>query len=159
MGRKRTPKPQQIERDRQVLELRRGGATWDQIAQVVGFSNPGSAHKSYQRAMKLTLQQPADELRNAEVDRLDRLQRAFWNDALEGNVRAADLILRIIDKRAKILGLEAPVKVQAEVVNYDGHAVDAEVERLAYYLRGVVESSPLALEAGTSENGTTTTDR
>lgn len=162
MGRKRTPEPEQIDRERQVLELRRTGATWDAIAQVVGYASPASAYKAYQRAMTRTLQQPADELREAEIDRLDRLMRAYWQEAIgsrdergvvtAGNIRAADFILRVIDRRAKLLGLDAPQKIQAEVVNYDGHAIDADVERLVHYLRGMDQGGPMALEAGTGED-------
>jgi hypothetical protein len=145
-----------MERERQVVELRRTGATWEGIAQAVGYSNAGGAYKAYQRAMARVFDQPTKELRNAELDRLDRLQRAFWKDAVDGNVRSADFILRVIDKRAKLLGLDAPTKIQAEVVNYDAGVIDAEIERIIRELNELDQGITVEVEEGVSTEGTTT---
>ena len=158
---RKTPKPEQIDKEKQVLELKRSGATWDAIAQVVGYSNASGAFKAYQRAMVRTLQQPADELRDAEIDRLDRLQRAYWFEAIgdKNNPpvhKSAEIVLKIIDRRAKLLGLDAPTKIQAEVVTYDASGIEADIERIAYQLRGVGQGVTLALEEGASTEGTTT---
>jgi len=159
---RKTPKPEQIDKERQVLELKRSGATWDAIAQVVGYSNGSGAFKAYQRAMVRTLQQPADELRDAEIDRLDRLQRAYWFEAIgdKNNPpvhKSAEIVLKIIDRRAKLLGLDAPTKIQAEVITYDASGIDADIERIARELRRMDQGVTLALEAGTGETGTITT--
>ena len=158
---RKTPPPEQIDKEKRVLELKRSGATWDAIAEVVGYSNASGAFKAYQRAMVRTLQQPAEELRDAEIDRLDRLQRAFWFEAIGDrdnppNLRAADFILRVIDRRSKLLGLDAPTRVQAEVINYDASSIESDIERIAYQLRGVDQGVTLALEEGASTEGTTT---
>lgn len=145
-----------MERERQVVELRRTGATWEGIAIAVGYSNAGGAYKAYQRAMARVFDQPTKELRNTELDRLDRLQRAYWKDAVDGNVRSADFILRVIDKRAKLLGLDAPTKIQAEVVNYDAGVIDAEIERIIRELDQLDQSITVEVEEGTSTEGTTT---
>jgi len=88
-----------------------------------------------------------------------------------GNLRAADFVLRVIDKRAKLLGLDAPIKVQAEVVTYDGSDLDAEVERVARLIEaGTISAAtdiptiteltdqgkPLGVEEQTGAEGTTT---
>lgn len=158
---RKTPPPEQIDKEIKVLELKRSGATWDAIAEVVGYANGSGAFKAYQRAMVRTMQQPADELRNAEVDRLDRLQRAFWFDAIGSKdqppvLKAAEFVLKVIDRRAKLLGLDAPTKIQAEVVTYDASGIEADIERIAHNLRGMDQGVTLALEAGTGETGTTT---
>jgi hypothetical protein len=127
----KTPEPAQIDREKQIIELRIEGYTWRQIAQHIQMS-PGGALKAYRRAMVRTLKPVSDELRDLELDRLDTLQQTYWQPAVQGNLRAADFILRVIDKRAKILGLDAPTKIQAEVVTYDGGTnLDAEVEAIA----------------------------
>jgi hypothetical protein len=43
------------------------------------------------------------------------------------------------------------------VVSYDASGIEADIERIAYNLRGMDQGSTLALEAGTSTEGTTTT--
>jgi hypothetical protein len=47
--------------------------------------------------------------------------------------------------------------IQAEVVTYDASGIEADIERIAYNLRGMDQGITLALEAGTSETGTITT--
>ena len=128
----KTPEPEQLDRELAVVELRREGKTWQQIADVVNYATAMGAWKAYQRACQRTLQEPTDEARRIELDRLDALQRTYWEPAVEGNLRAADFVLRVIDRRARILGIDAPQKIQAEVVNYDGiGSIDAEVDRIA----------------------------
>lgn len=122
------------EKERRVLELRRAGLTFDVIAQEVGYSNASGAHHAYTRAMKRTLVDAgSDESRDLELDRLDRLQRFAWPQASQGNLRAIETILRIMGRRAKILGLDAPIK--AEVTTYEGGTeIDREVQRLVALL-------------------------
>lgn len=126
--------PETWERERQVLELRRAGLTYDLIAQQVGYSNASGAHHAYTRALKRTLSEAgADDLRAMELDRLDRLQRMAWPLAAQGNLRAIDSILRIMTRRARLMGLDAPI-VQ-EVTTYDGSGdIDREVQRLVRLL-------------------------
>ena len=155
---RKAPDPDIIDRELAVVELRRTGETWDRIARVVGYSNAAGAYKAYKRALLRTLQQPTEEMRDLELDRLDRLQRAYWKRAIEGETRAADFILRVIDRRAKILGLDAPQKIQAQVVTYDGTSdIDSDIERIVRLLDQVDPSRPLSLESGVSPEGTTPT--
>jgi hypothetical protein len=127
----KTPLHELVDREKQIIELRIEGFTWRQIAEQTQMS-PAGALKAYNRAMIRTLKPASEELRELELDRLDTLQQTYWQPAVNGNLRAADFILRVIDKRAKILGLDAPTKIQAEVVTYDGGTnLDAEVEAIA----------------------------
>ena len=127
----KTPTPDLIDKEREIIELRTEGYVWRQIAERVGMSTAG-VYKAYNRAMIRTLKPAADEMRELELDRLDTLQQTYWQPAVNGNIRAADFILRVIDKRAKILGLDAPTKIQAEVVTYDGGTdLDSEVDAIA----------------------------
>ena len=61
-------------------------------------------------ALKQTLQEPADELRKLELERLDKLLLGVWPQAVRGNQGSVDRALRIMERRAKLLGLDAPVK-------------------------------------------------
>ena len=152
------PDPEVIDREVKVLELRRAGLTWQNIAKEVGYADPTGAYAAYKRAVKRVLQEPADEVRQQELDRLDRLQVAVWPRAMKGDDRAINTILRLMERRAKLLGLDAAQKVQAEVTTFDGHRdIDAEIERILEVIRGADHGQPLALESGTSESGTTTT--
>jgi hypothetical protein len=152
----KTPEPAQLDRELAVVELRREGKTWQQIADAVSYATPMGAWKAYQRACQRTLQEPTDEARRIELDRLDALQRTYWEPAVEGNLRAADFVLRVIDRRARILGIDAPQKIQAEVVNYDGiGSIDAEVDRIAR----IIEAAELAERERTESNTVTVTEQ
>jgi len=152
----KTPEPEQLDRELAVVELRREGKTWQQIADVVNYATAMGAWKAYQRACQRTLQEPTDEARRIELDRLDALQRTYWEPAVEGNLRAADFVLRVIDRRARILGIDAPQKIQAEVVNYDGiGSIDAEVDRIAR----IIEAAELAERERSERNTTTLTEQ
>jgi hypothetical protein len=152
----KTPEPEQLDRELAVVELRREGKTWQQIADAVSYATAMGAWKAYQRACQRTLQEPTDEARRIELDRLDALQRTYWEPAVEGNLRAADFVLRVIDRRARILGIDAPQKIQAEVVNYDGiGSIDAEVDRIAR----IIEAAELAEREQSERNTVTVTEQ
>jgi hypothetical protein len=119
-----------VEKETTIIELRHEGYVWREIATMVDMSIAGVV-KAYKRALMRHPVAAIEEHRELELDRLDNLQRTYWQPAVNGNLRAADFVLRVIDKRAKLLGLDAPLKVQAEVVTYDGSDLDREVERVA----------------------------
>ena len=130
-----TPDPDLIIKEKQVVELRRAGATWDEIAKAVDYATPTGAWKAFQRAMRRTLVDAGtEELRALELDRLDRVQRAVWAKALTGDDKAIDKLLKIMEHRAKYLGLYAPAKVQVESVVYDGSTIEGEVAKLRQLL-------------------------
>lgn len=163
----KAPTPERIDKEREIVELRTEGYVWREIAQQVGMSTAG-VYKAYNRAMTRVIAPSIEEHRELELDRLDILQRTYWQPAVNGNLRAADYVLRVIDKRAKLLGLDAPLKVQAEVVTYDGSDLDAEVERVARLIEAATiggvatiteltdQSEPLGMEKQISQGEPTT---
>lgn len=72
------------------------------------------AHSSVAEAIEAELdeltKEPAEKLRTVEVARLDRLLKAMWAKAMKGDVTRVDRCLRIMERRAKLLGLDAPTK-------------------------------------------------
>lgn len=162
------PEPSQLDREFKVLELRRAGLTWQRIAEEVGYADHSGAYAAYKRAMKRVLEQPAKELVNAELDRLDRLQVAVWQKAMRGESNAVGNVLRIMERRARLLGLDAPQRVRAEVMNYDAGSgsLEAEVDRFARIIDATIIGSaepesvdigePPSLEEPPSPEGTIT---
>ena len=98
------------EKRARALELRKAGATYDQIAQQVGYAERGSAYRAVQTALQAITQEPAQEVRQLEVERLDAMLLGLWPAARKGKEGAVDRVLRIMERRAKLLGLDAPVK-------------------------------------------------
>lgn len=157
MSRKNAPEPEVLERENKIIELRRAGATWAVIAERVGYASASGAYNAYQRIAERVIRPNLEEYRDMELDRLDRLQMGVWAKALNGDSRAVDSVLRIIDRRTRILGLDAPkeVNLKAEVTTYDRNTIDAEVYRLITLLDGSPQG---ALVSGTSATGTDTAD-
>lgn len=93
-------------RELRVLELRAQGKGFEEIAATCGYANKGSAWKAYHRALKMTDRALTDEqARLLEVNRLDLLFDAVWDDAMRGDTAAVRAALRISDSRVKLLGL------------------------------------------------------
>ena len=59
-----------------------------------------------------------EDLREAELERLDQLQQALWDRAMSGDPRAVQAVLRIVAQRCRLLGLEQERETQglAQVV-------------------------------------------
>ncbi len=110
------------ERQVQALELRKRGKTFDDIAQAVGYNSPQAAYEGVKAALKRTQQEPADEVRQIELERLDRMLDAMWDKATAGKDFSVDRVLAIMDRRAKYLGLDKPVKFSP--TDADGNSLD-----------------------------------
>ncbi|MFE6474622.1 hypothetical protein [Streptomyces rochei] len=136
-----------------LLELRRQGVRFDdERIEALGYSSPGAARKDLIRALENHRDEEAAEAsayRQQENERLDELLAAAWPRATqpspvfdkEGNVvdhaldmRAVDTVLRLMDRRAKLNGLDMPVK--SEITGANGgplqmsQASDAELEAI-----------------------------
>jgi len=122
------------QRDARVFELRIQGHTFDQIAGEVGYSGPSGAWQAYQRIKSETIFESIDEARQLELMRLDEMQLAVWDRAINGDLPAAHCVLKIMDRRAKLLGLDKPEKVEVNKWNFSGEDLDAEVERIVSML-------------------------
>jgi Homeodomain-like domain len=120
------------EREARALELRKAGATFAQIGKALGCCE-SRAWRIVQRALGRVVAEPLEELRQLESLRLDQLLMVMWPKAMAGNGWAVDRCLAIMQRRARLLGLDAPTK--HEVLTID--AIDAEIARLEAELRGM----------------------
>ncbi|MCD4558240.1 hypothetical protein [Schaalia sp. lx-100] len=102
---KRGPTKERADRMAKALKLREAGLTLDQIAKQLGKST-SQIDRDLRDALRLTIQEPADSLRIVEARRLDALQRALWARAMRGETAAIDRILRIQERRARLLNLD-----------------------------------------------------
>ena len=62
--------------------------------------------------------------------RLDEMQFAVWDRAINGDLPALSCVLKIMDRRAKLLGLDKPEKMEVNRWDYDGADLDQEVKRI-----------------------------
>jgi hypothetical protein len=116
------------ERQRQALALRQAGADYRSIAAQLGFCNPGNAYRAVKAALRRAVERSAGAVRRLEASRLDRLLLAVWQRAVGGAATPADLdavdrVLKIMARRAALLGLDAPARVKSELTGKDGSAL------------------------------------
>ena len=149
-------KPEVLEREQQVVKLRRAGHTWDEIATIVGYAYPSGAHDAYVRASIRVVADDVKAIRELETERLDNLLNAVWADAMTGDIPAGTQALRIMERRAKLLGLDQPVKIQAEVVTYDADSIESRLIAIIANTVGQDSGTSLSL-AGTDGEGEPTT--
>lgn len=146
--------PETVKRDAQAAALRAKSWTYQQIGDHLGITRQ-SAHEAVQRALRDTLAEPAADVRALELERLDALYAAalavlerehivaqkgavvmyrrkpLLDDAPK--LSAIDRLLRIQERRARLLGLDAPTRQQVEAahtVRYEIGVTGEELEKL-----------------------------
>ena len=124
------------EKRRKAVELRRAGVSYAQIAAQLDMAR-SSVHKTVSKALaelQADLDDQARLLQAQEADRLDHLQVKLWARALGGDVAAIDKVLKLMERRARLLGLDQPLRVAPTTPDgrhpYDPGAMSAE-ERAA----------------------------
>ncbi len=117
-------------RESKVFELRIQGFTFEQIAVEVGYQGASGAWQAYKRAKESFIFESVEEVRQLELMRLDEMMFALWDRAIGGDLPAASCVLKIMDRRAKLLGLDKPEKIEVNKWDFDGADLDAEVQKL-----------------------------
>lgn len=117
-----------LERRAKAFELRQRGATFQAIADELEYASKQAAWYDVQAALRDARDLYEDDLaalRSFELERLDMLSRTAWEHADAGDIKALDVLLRIADRRSKLLGLDQPIK--HEITD---DAIEREVRRL-----------------------------
>jgi hypothetical protein len=147
------PRVDAAERDAPAMELRALGATFRQIAERLGVS-VSTAHKCVDRGLAATRQEPSAKLRILERERLDHLQRetarvlAAAHVVVQGGkvvvdedtgqplvdhgprLAAVNTLLRVMERRAKLEGLDAPTRHDISARFHTIDELDREIAEL-----------------------------
>lgn len=135
----KVPSPEQLEREARVLELRQAGLSFRHIAEQVGYANPSSSKRAFDRALARVHFPQVMEARELEAARLDRLQAARWAKALKGDDDAFDQVVKIIGLRMRLLGLTAA----DGIAEREARVSELQAALVAQTIRAVVEDLPL----------------
>jgi hypothetical protein len=98
------------ERSRRAYELRVAGASFDRIADTLDFADESGARKAVAAFVERLERETVDQARYLELDRLDRMLIAITEQIRKGHLGAIDRALKIMERRSKLLGLDAPTK-------------------------------------------------
>jgi hypothetical protein len=94
------------ERNQRALELHLAGATYERIAQVLGFASKATAHKAVKDALAARpLPEEGEDPATVELARLDAMLVGLWPQARKGNVAAVDRVLKISERRVALMAL------------------------------------------------------
>jgi len=127
------------ERDALAARLRARDMSFREIAQKLGYANESGACKAVARALAAVPVQDVAQLRALELERLDELSRRLWKvfdtkyplvtdgpqlvDKTGAYVEdpkplltVVDRLLRISERRAKLLGLDAAPAARVDVI-------------------------------------------
>ena len=119
------------ERRKVAVNLRVAGATFTQIGDQLGVSRQ-AAHQMVTKALdELAAQvsESADQLRAIELHRLDAMTAALWSGAMSGDEQKIDRVIKLMNRRAAMLGLDRPVKFDVTNPTLD-EKINAELKRL-----------------------------
>lgn len=100
-----------------AIQMRLGGATWNEIALALGYPTARTALVSVEKALERELKSHGDreEMRRLAGARLDRLLRAVWTKAIDEDhpdqLIATTKAREIVADHRRLFGLDAPSEV------------------------------------------------
>jgi hypothetical protein len=106
-----------------AIELRKEGMGFPEIAKELGYNSRQAAHDAVSRGLKSILREPALELITLDLERLDALWNIQYLNAQGGDVQALAACMKIMERRAKMLGLDAPSKTDNKNENTERNGV------------------------------------
>jgi len=121
--------PERIDVDKrraQMLDLRIEGYSLRAIGEKLGMHHSSVAEAIESELAELT-REPAERLRTVELERMDAMLVGLWPKAKTGDVASVQAALGVMARRAKLLGLDAPVKTE----NKHGGSDDGKPIRVA----------------------------
>lgn len=132
-----------------VTDMRKSGATYRQIADATikrfgverlpaGYDERYAWQDVKRELDRLNRERTENtrQIRELELLRLDRLLFSLWSLAIGGEFGAIDRVLKIMKRRADLLGIDAPQKYQevpfdaSEYPDLDADEIIAEAERI-----------------------------
>lgn len=113
-------------REARSVELRRHGATYEEIAGELGLMSRSAAYRTVMRALSRQGAEEVANLRMVEGARLDALHSAVWDQALTGEYAAINALLKIMERRARLFGLDQPQRVAVRSTQ----ELDVEIEAM-----------------------------
>ncbi|MGQ3384497.1 hypothetical protein [Glutamicibacter sp. TV12E] len=95
-----------------ALQMRAARFTYQAIADRLYNGDRSNCHKDIKKAIEEREKEAVDEVVAQEIILLDQLSRPQIKKALEGDEKAVTVLLRIMERRAKFLGLDAPTQIE-----------------------------------------------
>ncbi len=88
-----------------AVELRMQGMTFDELAEVLGYTHRSAARKAVLRTIKERADVAVDVYRVQRYLEMEDIHKKSWPAALRGDPRALARCLRAMSERASITGI------------------------------------------------------
>lgn len=90
-----------------ALESRLESKSWREVARIHGYGSAGHAHDAVMNLVREVPASSREELRAIMDMQLDDYLAELWPRFKAGDLEAGRLLMRALDRRAKLLGLDA----------------------------------------------------
>ena len=147
--------PERKKRNKKILDLRIAGLSERAIAEEIGNISDTTVHKVINEALEqlnAKIMYRAGVIKRMELERLDRLYSALF--ANRNDPRVADTLLRIMERRARYLGIDAPVRTE-QTNRQDGPVVVVkhDLTKLSIEELRALEQLTRKLESADADDG------
>ena len=128
-----------------ALRLRASGLTYEAIGDELGVCQQTANRYVLEALAKLRAEagEAAQEVRELESMRLDRLLNAVWPQAEAGDIKAIETVLKLMERRAKLRGLDQPERSMTVTVTSSREELEAEAAQLGIQITKPPLTSPL----------------
>lgn len=141
------------QRQAKALQLRLEGRPWQQVADLAGYAHVSSAHKAVKTALDRVPKANAEQYRALEEQRLDELTRLASEATrpAEGgvNLDAVRTLVRISERRSKLLGLDHNEARNADALQRASEAASIDWQKLTHALYTALTNAGLTADEQT----------
>lgn len=105
-----------LEMDRKCIELRKAGFSYRQIGQQLDL-DPSNAYRRVRRVLQKeidSMSETTEQYRHLELLRLETIGAKIYQQAVNGDLQAIDRYIALSGRRARMLGVDAPQKVEGD---------------------------------------------
>lgn len=140
-----------IQKQQKALRLRNLGASYDQIAEQMGYFDRSGARKAVKACLDRAEFEPVMEQRFIQSERLDMMVTRCLQAVLNGDLDQVRNVIAIEKRRAELWGLDATKTI--EVTGQDGGAIQTDLGQvLIDRLHALSESSESTLGSPQSDS-------
>ena len=134
----------ELDRRLEALKLRIAGKTFREVGEALGVTEQRAHQLVTEELARLDVErsEARKEALRLELERLDALHAGVWEAAAEGDPEAIDRVIKIMQRRAALRGLDAPKRVKAEMTDGTESAEEMSDDELTGIARGRGRRTP-----------------
>jgi len=130
------------EKQKQALQLRLAGVTFDEIAERLGYAQKSGAWHAVAKALNDIPKREAMDYKLLNLERLNRAILALWSKVLSADLQAILALVRIVAEINKLTGAYEPLKLDItehirEMAKQEGWDPDEAVREAQRIMEGM----------------------